>query len=152
MTPRRVLLLGGDDFADETACALAAADADVVRLADPGHDELREALSEPVDVVAVISRDDAWPLRVALLVRHVGADVPIIATIFDPVTGGQLEKEIGNCTITSLADIVSGTLAGPSLGDFAAVVEQDGEAVGLRCSGERVDGAGLPGIGRATCG
>ena len=33
-----------------------------------------------------------------------------MATIFDPAAGRELEQEIGNCTITSLADIVAPTL------------------------------------------
>jgi hypothetical protein len=52
-------------------------------------------------------------------VRHLDRDVPIVATIFDPETGRELEDLIGNCTITSLADIVAPTLAGPCLSDDA---------------------------------
>ena len=44
------------------------------------------------DAVMVVSRDDAWPLRVALLARHLEPDVPIIATIFDPETARELEE------------------------------------------------------------
>ena len=62
----------------------------------------------------VVSRDDAWPLRAALLVRHLDSDVPIVVTIFEPETGRELEELIGNCTITSLADIVAPTLAAPT--------------------------------------
>ena len=144
MPGRRILLLGTGDLADETAAALVAADADVRRLAGLGVDELRERLEEGVDAVLVVSRDDAWPLRAALLVRHIDADIPIVATIFDPLTGRQLEREIGNCTITSLADIVAPTLAGPCLGDLSAVGEKDGRPVGLRCDGGRVESVALP--------
>ena len=83
-----------------------------------------------VDAVAVVSRDDAWPLRAALLVRHLDAEVPIVATIFDPAAGAELEQEIGNCTITSLADIVAPTLAGPCLDDDLAAVIIDGDTSG----------------------
>ena len=113
MPARRILLLGAGDLTDETCAALEAAGADVARLEDPDAEELREALERGADAVAVVSRDDAWPLRAALLVRHLDADVPIVATIFDPATGRELEQEIGNITITSLADIVAPTLAGP---------------------------------------
>jgi len=144
MGPKRILLLGGDELTDETEEALKAAGADVRRLADPALEHLGEALRDGADTVAVISRDDAWPLRAALLVRHLDGDVPILATIFDPVTGSQLEKEIGNCTITSLAEIVSGTLAGPCLGDVATVIDEDGSPVGLRCSDDGVEIVALP--------
>ena len=74
MPPRRILLLGSGDLTDETCAALEACDAEVVRLEDPPAEELRAALEEGADAVAVVSRDDAWPLRAALLVRHIDAD------------------------------------------------------------------------------
>jgi voltage-gated potassium channel Kch len=145
MPPRRVLLLGEGDLTEETAEALRAAEATVERLEDPTHEELRQALEEGADAAMVVSRDDAWPLRAALLVRHLDPDVPIVATIFDPETGRELEDVIGNCTIASLADIVAPTLAGPCLGDdLAAVLDEDDRPVGLRCSDGAVEVASLP--------
>ncbi len=144
MPVRRVLLLGDGDLTEETCAALEASGADVERLEDPGAEELREALSQPIDAVAVVSRDDAWPLRAALLVRHIDADVPIVATIFDPATGRELEQTIGNIAITSLADIVGPTLAGPCLGDDLAAVLGGDHPTGLRCNGGEVELAPLP--------
>jgi voltage-gated potassium channel Kch len=152
MPAGRILLLGEGDLTEETAEALRAADAEVVSLADPSHEELKDALEAGVDAALVVSRDDAWPLRAALLVRHLDADVPIVATIFDPETGRELEDVIDNCTITSLADIVAPTLAGPCLGDdLAAVLDDDDRPVGLRCSDGKVEVASLPEVraGRA---
>ena len=146
MAARRVLLLGAGDLTDETAEALAAADAEVRRLEDPDVESLREALAAGTDAVAVVSRDDAWPLRAALLVRHLDADVPIVATIFDPVAGRELEQQIGNCTITSLADIVAPVLAGPCLDDELAAVLDGGELTGVRCDGDGVEEVPLPAV------
>ena len=106
--------------------------------------ELREALERGADAVAVVSRDDAWPLRAALLVRHLDADVPIVATIFDPATGRELEHEIDNIAITSLADIVAPSLAGPCLRDDLAAVLDGERPTGLRCDGGNVEVAPLP--------
>ena len=145
MPSRRVLLLGEGDLAEETAEALRASDAQVERLEDPTHDELRDALDKGADAALVVSRDDAWPLRAALLVRHLDSDVPIVVTIFDPETGRELEELIGNCTITSLADIVAPTLAAPCLDDdLAAVVDEGDRPVGLRCSEGAVEVVSLP--------
>ena len=94
----RILLLGKGDLTAETAEALRAADATVERLEDPTHEELRDALDAGADAAVVVSRDDAWPLRAALLVRHLDPDVPIVATIFEPETARELEQVIGNCT------------------------------------------------------
>jgi Trk K+ transport system NAD-binding subunit len=144
MPSQRILLLGDGDLTDETDEALRAADADVTRLADPSHDELRDALEAGADAVLVVSNHDAWPLRVALLVRHLDRDVPIVATIFDPETGRELEALIGNCTITSLADIVAPTLAGPCLSDTLCAVVDGDRPVGLRCRDGAVEEAELP--------
>jgi voltage-gated potassium channel Kch len=145
MPPRRILLLGQGDLTEETAEALRAADAEVERLEDPTHEEVRDALVAGADAAMVISRDRAWPLRTALLVRHLDPEVPIVATIFDPATARELEEVIGNCTITSLADIVAPTLAGPCLGDeLAAVLDEEPRPVGLRYSEGAVEEASLP--------
>jgi len=144
MPPRRILLLGAGDLTDETCAALEASGAEVVRLDDPSAEELGEALGRGADAVAVVSRDDAWPLRTALLVRHIDAEVPIVATIFDPTTGRELEHEIDNITITSLADIVAPSLAGPCLGDDLAAVLDCEPPVALRADGGRVEPAQLP--------
>src|SRR5918992_3227128 len=145
MPAGRILLLGEGDLTEETAEALRAAEAEVERLEDPTHEELRHALDAGADAAMVVSRDEAWPLRAALLVRHLDPDVPIVATIFDPETGRELEEVIGNCTITSLADIVAPTLAGPRLGDdLAAVLDEDNRPVGLRCSDGEVETVSLP--------
>src|ERR687893_300502 len=136
MPARRVLLLGAGDLTDETAEALRAAGADVARLEDPEAHELRDALAHGADAVAVVSRDDAWPLRAALLVRHLDDQVPIVATIFDPTTGRELEQVTSNITITSLADVVAPSLAGPCLRDDLAAVLDSEPPVALKSDGE----------------
>ena len=84
--------------------------------------------------MVVVSREDAWPLRVALLVRHLDDDVPIIVTISDAAVGPRSSsEEIDNCTITSLADIVAPSLAGPCLDDDLAAVVDGDPPQGLRC-------------------
>ncbi len=141
----RILLLGEGDLTAETAEALRAADAEVERLEDPTHEELRDALKRGADAAVVVSRDDAWPLRAALLVRHLDPDVAIVATIFEPETARELEQVIGNCTITSVADIVAPTLAGPCISDDLAAVHDDGDRpVGLRCGDGAVEPVPLP--------
>jgi voltage-gated potassium channel Kch len=148
MPPRRILLLGEGDLTDETCAALEASGADVVRLEDPSAEGLREALERGADAVAVVSRDDAWPLRAALLVRHLDPDVPIVATIFDPAAGRELEHEVDNVAITSLAEIVAPSLAGPCLDEELAAVLPGEPPTGLRCDGERVEPAPLPEVRR----
>jgi len=144
MARRRVLLLGAGDLTDETHAALEAAGAISVRLEDPEAEDVREALGQGADAVAVVSRDEAWPLRAALLVRHLDPDIPIVATIFDPATGRELEQEIANCKITSLADIVAPSLAGPCIGDDLAAVLPGEQPCGLTWAGGEARVAPLP--------
>jgi voltage-gated potassium channel Kch len=144
MADRHVLLVGTGDLTEETQEALGAAGADVRRLKDPDREELEDAMDDGPDAVAVVSRDDAWPLRIALLVRHLDADVPIVATISDPDVGRQLESELGNCTITSLAAIVAPSLAGPCIDEGLAAVMEGDPPHGLRCADGEVEPVDLP--------
>jgi len=148
MAARRVLLLGAGDLTEETGEALAAAGADVTHLEDPGRESLAEALEAGADAVAVVSRDDAWPLRVVLLVRHLDADVPIVATISDRAVGRRLEAELGGSTIVSIAEIVAPSLAGPCLADELAAVFDGDPPHGLTCRDGDARPAPLPEVRR----
>ena len=103
----------------------------------------RRARRAKPDVVCVATRDDAFPLRIALLVRHLDADVPLLVTIFDPGIAEQIADTIPNCRVTSLADIVAPSLAGPCIAPDLLAVLRDGErdAFGLD---ERLEEVELP--------
>jgi Trk K+ transport system NAD-binding subunit len=135
-----ILLIGAGDLADEVRQAFDALDADVVRLVRPTEREVEEVFERgPVARAVVVARDDAFVLRMALMVRHVNADVDLIVTLFDPTTAEQLTRQIEHCTITSMADIVAPALAGPCLDEsLGAVRIEDGEPVGLRTDGDTV--------------
>jgi Trk K+ transport system NAD-binding subunit len=122
-----VVLIGEGDLAEEVRQALDAAGADVYRLKAPGEREVRQALAvDGIDRVVVVSRDDAAALRMALMVRNLDDDLPLLITIFDPTMAAQVEESIEHCDVTSMADIVAPSLAGPCLGDdLAAVCEGD---------------------------
>jgi Trk K+ transport system NAD-binding subunit len=109
----RVLLLGDGDLAEEVYEALAAGGASVRFLADADDEVVQGALlAGDVDVACVAAREDAFPLRMALLVRHY-SDVRLVVTIFDPAMARQVRETIPDCEVTSVADIVAPTLAGP---------------------------------------
>ena len=135
-----VLLIGEGDLAEETRQALDAAGADVYRMKAPEEREVRHALEgDGIDRVAIVSREDAFVLRVALMVRHVDPDVPMLVTIFDPTMAGQVERDLEHCEVTSMANIVAPSLAGPCLGDDLIAVREDRDPpVGLTENGELV--------------
>ncbi len=129
----RVLLMGGGDLAEEVCEALQAGGAEVDWLRAPSDADVRSALENArPDVACVASREDAFPLRVALLVRHLDADLPLVVTIFDPAMARQVRDTIPHCQVTSVADIVAPTLAGPCLDpDLVAVHRSGNRLVGL---------------------
>jgi voltage-gated potassium channel Kch len=135
-----ILLSGGGDLAEVVRLALDAAGADVHRLKGAGEREVRHALEGGgVDKVVVVSRGDAIALRVALMVRYIDGDVPMVVTIFDPTMAGQVRQEIEHCEVTSMADIVAPSLAGPCLGDDLIAVREDADPpVGIKEAGDGV--------------
>ena len=135
--------MGGGDLAGEVCEALEAGGgrSPGSRTADEGS--LRDgARGRRPDIVFVATRDDAFPLRIALLVRHLDADVPLLVTIFDPGIAAQIEETVPDCTVTSLADIVAPTLAGPCIDPDLLAVRRKGErSIGLD---ERLEEVDLP--------
>ena len=115
---RRVLLVGGGDLAEEVCEALDAAGAEVTWLEHTDDASLREGLAAKPDVVCVATRSDAFPLRIALLVRHLDADVPLPGDDLRPGDRTSRSPEtVPNCRVTSIADIVAPSLAGPCISE-----------------------------------
>jgi hypothetical protein len=135
-----VVLIGEGDLAEEVRYALEAAGADVYRLKAPGEREVRQALEvDGIDRVAVVSRDDAAALRMALMVRNLDSELPLLVTIFDPTMARQVEESIEHCEVTSMADIVAPSLAGPCLGDDLAAIREGDPPRGVRETDDGVE-------------
>jgi hypothetical protein len=129
---RTVVVIGDGDLSEETARAVEASGARVSRLREPSEGNVREALNGGVDSVAVVARTDAIVLRVALMVRAVSREVPLLLTIFDATMAEEVAREWPDTRVTSLADIVAPSLAGPCIdGRFTGVSINDGRRVGL---------------------
>ena|SRR5215216_4452720 len=111
-----ILLIGDGDLAEEVWRGLEALEADVVRLPHPTERELAAAFERgAVDRAVVVSRDDPFALRMALMVRDISDDTDLLVTIFDPTTAAAVESQLERCAVTSMADIVAPALAGPCL-------------------------------------
>ena len=121
---RKVLLIGDDDLAEETERALDSAGADATHLTGEEEQEVRDAV-EDADRVVIVGRSDAIVMRMALLVRAVDDQVPMLLTIFDPTMAEYLSSEIEHAHVTSLADIVAPSLAGPCIEEHVTAVELD---------------------------
>jgi Trk K+ transport system NAD-binding subunit len=124
-----VLVIGEGDLSDEVATALESAGAVVERSLQLDEDEVRNALEGgSVDSVAVVAREDAFVLRMALIVRSVSEEVPLLLTIFDQAMAEQVAGELPNTLVTSLADIVAPSLAGPCIDERATAVSVEGDS------------------------
>ena len=120
---RRVLLAGLGDVYREVGLALEERGADVRRCEEPDDAAMSDTLAERApDVVCLVAPSDELPLRLALLVRHLDGDVPIVATIFDRDLGSQLRDAVPGLEVTSLADVAVPSLCGPCVGDDLAGV------------------------------
>jgi hypothetical protein len=135
-----ILLIGDGDLAEEVWRGLEALDAEVVRLPHPTDREVAAAFDRgEVSRVVIVSRDDAFALRMALMVRDISAETEILATIFDPTTAAELESRLDHVAVTSMADIVAPALAGPCLDESLGAVRMEGDTpVGVRTDGDEV--------------
>ena len=136
---RRVLLTGVGDLYEEVTAALEETGAEVHGVRDPDDKAVRDALEgSTFDVACIVAREDALPLRLALLVRHLEEELPIVVTVFDRDMASQLQEAVPRVQVTSLADIVAPSLAGPAVaGDIAAIRRTgDGGFEALREDGD----------------
>jgi voltage-gated potassium channel Kch len=135
-----VLLIGAGDLAEEVRQALEALGNDVVRVPEPTAREVAAVFDRGPISRALVVGEDAFVLRVALMVRDVDDEVELLVTLFDPTTAAQVGAQIDRCTITSMADIVAPALAAPCLDESlgAVRVDDDRGPVGLRVEDERI--------------
>ena len=132
-----IVVIGDDDLATEVVSALQASGATVEHLAEPDQEEVHRTVEAGgIETIAVVARKDAFVLRMALLVRSASEEPPLLLTIFDPFMAAQLEAEIANVRITSLADIVAPSLAGPCIDEGATAVSVEGEHPVLLVDGD----------------
>ena len=136
-----IVLIGDGDLADEVRTALDALGAEVTRIVKPIQREVQDVFERgDVDRVVVVSPDDAFALRTALMVRDADEDVEILVTYDDEPTAEELCERIGNCRVVSMADIVAPVLAGSCLDEsLGAIRVDDGRVIGLTTEGESVE-------------
>lgn len=95
----------------------------------PSDVEFAEVLDERPAAVAVVTRDDAWALRLALLAAHKHPDARLVVTIFDRTVAAQLRLAIPECVVVSMADLVAPSFAAPCLSDDALAVLRGAEGL-----------------------
>ncbi len=134
---RTVLLLGDGDIARAVASALERHGASVSWVRRPSDTELGRHIRRPADTVLIVTRDDIEAFRLALMVEHGRPGCDLIVTIFDRTIAQQLHDAAPTCRVVSMADLVSGTLAGPCLDDdVLSVIEGAREPLAMRADGD----------------
>lgn len=130
---RNILVIGRDEMTEVTQRALNTAGAKVTYLRDPHDRAIRRALDDEIDAVVVISHDDHFSLRLALVVENVRPGVPLVVTVFGGIVASELRRAVRNVRVMSLADMVAPSLAGPCFDDrLISVSRQDGGFAGVR--------------------
>jgi voltage-gated potassium channel Kch len=137
---RSVLLIGDGALPRSVELALARAGASVRWMRRPNDREIASVLTGDFDVTLVVSRDDIEVLRIALVVEHARPGRRLIVTVFNRTVAGQLRKAVPKCQVTSMADAVATTLAGPCIAEGLESLAQlpDG-LVGVREAGDGIE-------------
>ena len=132
------MLIGEGDLSDEVATVLESHGRGIDRLERPDENEIRRAVEGgSVDSVVVVGREDAYVVRMALMVRSASEQLPLVLTIFDQTMAEQIAAELPNTHVTSLADIVAPSLAGPCIDDRATAVTFADDTPALLVENER---------------
>ncbi len=138
-SPRSILLIGDGALPRAVELALVRAGARVRRLRQPNDRQIAMALVDDFDVTMVVSRDDIDVLRMALVAEHARPGRRLIVTVFNRTVADQLHRAIPTCQVTSMADAVATTLAGPCIADgLESLARLDGGFVGVREDGDGV--------------
>jgi Trk K+ transport system NAD-binding subunit len=137
--PRSVLLIGDGALPRAVELALVRAGAQVRRLRRPNDRQIAAALVSDFDVTMVVSRDDIEVLRMALVVEHARPGRRMIVTVFNRTVADQLRAAVPSCQVTSMADAVATTLAGPCLEEgLESLAQLPGGLVGVSEAGDGV--------------
>ncbi|MCU1658749.1 MAG: TrkA-N protein [Pseudonocardiales bacterium] len=89
-------------------------------------DALRRAGVFDAEAVALVAQDDVGNVDVALLIRELTVDVPIVARIFNPVLGEGLQRLIDNCVTLSDAEIAAPAFVVAAVSDLPTFITLPG--------------------------
>ena len=138
--PRSVLLIGDGALPRAVEIALIRAGASVRRLRRPNDRQIAVALEAHFDVTLVVSRDDVEVLRMALVVEHARPGRRLIVTVFNRTVASQLRSAVPGCQVTSMADAVATTIAGPCIAEgLESLAELPDGFVGVCEAGDGVE-------------
>jgi voltage-gated potassium channel Kch len=123
-----VLVAGDGELTAAVVRDLGQAGATTIWLTPASDAEFQRAVLRRPRAVAIVSRDDAYALRLALLAAHMHPDARLVVTLFDRTIAAQLAGAVRGCIVLSMADLVAAPLAAACLGDDVLAVRTPGPA------------------------
>ncbi|MET8811556.1 NAD(P)-binding protein [Streptomyces sp. NPDC004549] len=127
LPPLPFVVIGNTNLGRRVCATLQERGNTVTHLAKPGDRDLRAALADGAEGVAILLHDDVAALRYALAVAHLVPSAPIVATVFDRTVSDELERLLPQCDVTSPADLAAPALAGPCVDPANLALERSGE-------------------------
>lgn len=103
--PRRIVVIGRTDVGRRVCSLLSATGASVLHLHEPSDADLRAALAEDLDGVAVLLHDDIKALRYGLMAHHIRPGLRLFVAMFDRTARAQLRNAVPGCVVLSPAAI-----------------------------------------------
>lgn len=131
VAPRRFVILGDTQIAGRACAALTELGHSLDHALRPSQDELRAALSTPVDGVIVLFHDDPTAMRYVLAVEHLRPGVPIWVALFDRTASVELDNVVVNLTTSSPAEVALPSLLAGVLGRTGEIAVCPPSAAGL---------------------
>lgn len=101
----------------------------VHRLNRPDDDTLQRRLQQPVDGIAVVSRDDIVALRYALLTEHLKPGIRLVVTLFDRTVADEVSRTVPNCSVLSITDTIVPSLLASCLDPRYAILQPTASGV-----------------------
>lgn len=98
-----IVVIGHTDVGRRSCALLESRGVRITHLDDPTDSRVREALSGPVDGVAVLLHDDMRALRYSLMIEHILPGIRLFVAMFDGTARAQLERTVPNCIVLSPA-------------------------------------------------
>ncbi|MCX5562916.1 TrkA family potassium uptake protein [Streptomyces sp. NBC_00038] len=128
-TTHHFVVIGETHLAGRVCATLHTGPHTIEHLARPRDEDLRTAMGRRPNGVAVLLHDDVAALRYALAVAHLSPTTPLVVTVFDRTVADELSRLLPQCEVTSPADLVAPSLAGPCLDPDVVAVQWQGERI-----------------------
>lgn len=122
---RRILVIGRTDVGRRVCSLLESSEFSVLHLHEPSDAELRAALAQDIDGVAVLLHDDIKSLRYSLIVHHIRPDARLFVSMFDLTARTQLRSVVPDCVVLSPAAISVPSMVAAAIAPQANAIRRE---------------------------